>query len=246
MVDLTAWQNATVERINQCTPQIKGFILRLEQPFQFVAGQHVDVRLTAADGYRAMRSYSIASAPGPSAATIVEIMIELLADGEVSPFFHDIVRVGDVIELRGPLGGHFVLPSTAKPSILLLGGGAGVVPLMSMVRYAMTAFPDGKVVLFQSARRWDDVLFRKELMEFHERRTGFSFVLTLTREAKRRPNDLNGRINSEISRKLFGEFADGPSQIFICGSNVFVDAASDGIIAAGASAAVIKTERYGG
>jgi ferredoxin-NADP reductase len=101
-------------------------------------------------------------------------------------------------------------------------------------------------VLFQSARRWDDVLFRRELIELHEKRTGFSFVLSLTREAKRRPQDLTGRIDREASSGLLKKFGGSPAQIFICGSNAFVDAAADSVIAAGAAPAVIKTERYGG
>ena len=242
---LTGWQNATVERISQCTPRVKGFMLRLERPFQFVAGQHVDVRLTAPDGYRAMRSYSISSAPVSSPATCIEIMIELLTNGEVSPFFHEIVQIGDMIELRGPLGGHFVLSPGSMPSILLLGGGSGVVPLMSMARYSTTSFPDGRVVLFQSARRWDDVLFRDELIEFHEKRVGFSFVLSLTREAKRRSQDLTGRIDHTVSCELLKKFDGGPAQVFICGSNSFVNSVSDGIIAAGVAPVIIKTERYG-
>jgi ferredoxin-NADP reductase len=173
-------------------------------------------------------------------------MIELLANGEVSPFFHEIVQVGDMVELRGPLGGHFVLSPSSRPSILLLGGGSGVVPLMSMTRYSTTAFPDGRIVLFQSARRWDDVLFRDELIEFHEKRASFAFVLTLTREAKRRPKDLTGRIDRTVSCELLNRFDGGPAQVFICGSNSFVDAAADGVIAAGAAPAIIKTERYGG
>jgi ferredoxin-NADP reductase len=221
-------------------------MIRLERPFQFLAGQHIDVRLTAPDGYRAMRSYSIASAPAPLPATSVEIMIELLTNGEVSPFFHETVQVGDAIELRGPLGGHFVLSQNAKPSILLLGGGSGVVPLMSMVRYSTAAFVDRRVVLFQSARRWDDVLFRRELIELHEKRIGFSFVLSLTREAKRRPQDLTGRIDRAASSGLLENFDGSPAQIFICGSNAFVDVAADSVIAVGAAPAVIKTERYGG
>lgn len=245
MHGLTGWQNATVERISQCTPRVKGFMLRLERPFQFVAGQHVDVRLTAPDGYRAMRSYSISSAPVSSPATCIEIMIELLTNGEVSPFFHEIVQIGDMIELRGPLGGHFVLSPGSMPSILLLGGGSGVVPLMSMARYSTTSFPDGRVVLFQSARRWDDVLFRDELIEFHEKRVGFSFVLSLTREARRRSQDLTGRIDHTVSCELLKRFDGGPAQVFICGSNSFVDSVSDGIIAAGVAPVIIKTERYG-
>jgi ferredoxin-NADP reductase len=128
----TKWQNAKVVEIIQRTPRIKSFFLALSKPFDFLAGQHVDLRLTAADGYRAMRSYSIAPAPGERRT--IELAIDLLDNGEVSPFFHEVVAIGDEIELRGPLGGYFVwAPSDGGP-LLMVGGGSGLVPLMSMVR----------------------------------------------------------------------------------------------------------------
>ena len=118
--------------IVQRTPRIKSYFLALPEPFEFRAGQHVDVRLTAPDGYRAMRSYSIASAPGRSAT--IELAIDLLDNGEVSPFFHEVAAIGDEIELRGPLGGHFVWSPSDGGPLLLVGGGSGLVPLMSMIR----------------------------------------------------------------------------------------------------------------
>ena len=126
------WQSCFIDEIVQQTPSIKSFFLRLGNPFAHLAGQHVDVRLTAPDGYTAMRSYSIASSPASS--PILELAIERLHDGEVSPFFHDIAATGDEIELRGPLGGHFLWPEPADEPILLIGAGSGVVPLMAMIR----------------------------------------------------------------------------------------------------------------
>ena len=127
------WQSATVMEIIPRTPRIKSFILKLSKPFEYLAGQHVDLRLTAPDGYRAMRSYSIGSAPSNNGT--IELSIENLKDGEVSSFFHDVVVVGDEIELRGPLGGYFNWTGSEGGPILLLGGGSGVVPLMSMIRH---------------------------------------------------------------------------------------------------------------
>jgi len=130
------WQNATIVCIEQRTPTIKSFFIRLSVPITHAAGQHVDVRLTAPNAYVAMRSYSIASAP--SSTDVIELAIERLPDGEVSPFFHDVVQAGDEIELRGPLGGHFVWPDDTERTVLLIGAGSGVVPLMAMIRRRRT------------------------------------------------------------------------------------------------------------
>ena len=127
------WQQAKITAIVPQTPRIKSFYFELARPFAFRAGQHVDVRLTAPDGYQAERSYSIASAPEMQSR--LELAIERLDDGEVSPFFHDVAAVGDDIELRGPIGGHFVWEVADGGPLLLLGGGSGVVPLMSMIRH---------------------------------------------------------------------------------------------------------------
>jgi NAD(P)H-flavin reductase len=126
------WQIGTISEIVQRTPSIKSFFLRLAQPFTHVAGQHVDIRLTAPDGYSAMRSYSIASDPSRSDA--IELVIENL-QGEVSAYFHEVAVAGDEIELRGPLGGHFLWPEPESGPILLIGAGSGVAPFMSMIRH---------------------------------------------------------------------------------------------------------------
>ena len=127
------WQSCAIVEIATRTPTIKSFFLRLSETFDYTAGQHVDVRLIAPNGYTAMRSYSIAS--DPSESKVIELAIERLTDGEVSSFFRDIAQVGDTIELRGPLGGHFLWPGPSSNPVLLIGAGSGVVPLMAMIRY---------------------------------------------------------------------------------------------------------------
>src|SRR5215813_2753061 len=186
------WQAAVVKEIIAQTARIKSFILAPSQPFKLLAGQHVNVRLTAPDGYRAMRSYSIATPPENPCE--IELAIEHLEDGEVSPFFHEVVEVGDKIEFRGPLGGHFVWTSTDGGPLLLVGGGSGLVPLMAIIRHREAVAPDLPVVLLLSARNWDDVLYRDELLARHERRNGFTLVLTLTREAPKRDVDYGRRV----------------------------------------------------
>lgn len=239
----TPWQTAAVVKIERRTPRVTSFFFKPSSPFSYKAGQHVDVRLTAPDGYRAQRSYSIASAP--DAGEVFELAIESLPDGEVSSFFHDVVAVGDTIELRGPLGGHFVWSVADGGPLLLIGGGSGVVPLVSMVRHRAAQGASVPVMLLYSARNWDEVIFRDELLALHERNDGFRLVLTLTREAARRTGDYGRRIDRALVAEVLAAFADAPKQVFICGNNPFVETASSTVFDAGIPAAAIKTERYG-
>ena len=237
------WQTAVVTGIIARTPRIKSFVLAPVEPFAFKAGQHVDVRLTAPDGYRAMRSYSIASAPEDPGR--IELAVDLLDGGEVSPFFHEVVALGDEIELRGPLGGHFVWSVADGGPLLLVGGGSGVVPLMAMVRHRHAAGADVPILMLVSARRWDDVLYRDELLELHGHRGGFSLFLTLTREAPRRAGDHGRRVDAVMMAEVLALLSAPLKLVFVCGANSFVGAAADGAVAAGAPAAIIRTERYG-
>jgi ferredoxin-NADP reductase len=237
------WQTAVVTEIIDRTSRIKSFVFALSQPLVFNAGQHVNVRLTAPDGYRAMRSYSIASVPQQPAT--IELAIERLADGEVSPFFHEVVQVGDQIELRGPLGDYFIWSVAEGGPLLLAGGGSGVVPLMAMVRYRRAAGSTVPVVLLLSARSWDDALYRDELLALHERHDGFTLVLTVTREAARREADYDRRVDVAMMRDVVRRLPGSPKTVYVCGSNPFVNAAADSAIAAGVAASIIRTERYG-
>jgi ferredoxin-NADP reductase len=237
------WQNAAVVAIETRTPRIKSFYLAPQAPFNFLSGQHVDVRLTAENGYSAMRSYSIASSPVDSRQ--IELSIELLADGEVSPFFHDVVTVGDEVELRGPLGGHFTWSPEDGGPVLLIGGDSGLVPLMSMIRHQQCTDPIIPTVLLLSARTWDEVLYRDELLEIDRRQSGFKLALALTRESVRRMGDYERRIDSAMITDVLRRLAAPPKLIFICGNNPFVNVAADGGIACGISSKDIKTERYG-
>jgi ferredoxin-NADP reductase len=237
------WQTATIVRIKKRTSRVTSFLLRLSRPFAYRAGQHVDVRLTAPDGYQARRSYSIASAP--EAGETIELAIEKLDDGEVSPFFHEIAAVGDEVELRGPLGGHFVWSDADGGPLLLIGGGSGVVPLMAMVRHRAVRKSAVRVTLVFSARIWDEVIFRDELIGFHDRRDGFDLVLTLTRETARRPEDHSRRVDAMMMVQAMTRLPEPPKLVFVCGSNAFVSAAAQAVIDADVPAALIRTERYG-
>jgi ferredoxin-NADP reductase len=237
------WQTATITRIIPRTKAIKSYFLALPQPFTHRAGQHVDLRLTAPDGYQAIRSYSIASAPSHTGET--ELAIERLEDGEVSLFFHDVAEVGDEIELRGPLGGHFVWSAAEGGPLLLIGGGSGLVPLMAMVRYRQQVGSTVPVVLLLSARTWDDVLYRDELLELHRLADGFVLVLALTRDLPKREGDYSRRVDAALVAEVLGRLPGPPKHVFICGSNAFVNSAAEAALVTGLPATMIKTERYG-
>ncbi len=238
------WQSCTIEDIVQQTPSIKSFFLRLSKPFAHIAGQHVDVRLTAPDGYRAMRSYSIASAATSSG--IIELAIERLPDGEVSSYFHDVAAVGDEIELRGPLGGHFLWPEPAVDAVLLIGAGSGLVPLMAMIRHRRTPSPAVPTALLLSARTAADVLFSDELHALEIDDAGFILALAITREKPTRASDFGRRIDGVMVQDVVARLHRRPSQLFVCGSNGFVNIATEGALLAGLPPSIIKTERYGG
>ncbi len=156
-----SWQQATLEQIVVETHRVKSFTLRLPKWARYKPGQHVDVRLTAPDGYQAQRSYSIASAPENEG--VIALSIELIADGEVSPFFHEIVQLGDEIEVRGPIGGPFTWTPALGGPLLLVGGGSGVVPLMSMLRHRANVAPEVPALLLYSSRSVDEVIYREQL-----------------------------------------------------------------------------------
>jgi ferredoxin-NADP reductase len=239
-----SWQTCAIAEIIQQTPSIKSYFLRLSEPIAHIAGQHVDVRLTAPDGYVAVRSYSIASSP--SASNVIELAIERLPDGEVSPFFHDIAAVGDEIELRGPLGGHFLWPERVTAPILLIGAGSGVVPLMAMIRQRRALAQTVPTALLLSSRTQRDVLFADELLSLEMADPKFTLALAITREPPERACDFARRIDGAMVAELVARLPRMPAHAFVCGSNPFVNIAADGALMAGLDAAVIKTERYGG
>ena len=238
------WQSCVIVGIVQRTPTIKSFFLRLSRSFVHIAGQHVDVKLTAPDGYSAMRSYSIASSA--NASSIIEIAIELLPDGEVSSFFHEVAAVGDEIELRGPLGGHFLWPQPAMDPVLLIGAGSGLVPLMAMIRQRRAWAQDVPTALLLSARTAQDVLFSQELHTTEMSDPSFVLGLAITRETPTRASDFARRIDSAMVTDMVARLPQKPEHVFVCGSNGFVNIAVDGALLAGLDPSIIKTERYGG
>ena len=203
------------------------------------AGQHVDVRLTAADGYQAQRSYSIASAPDGSR---VELTVERIDDGEVSPYLTEEVRAGDQIELRGPIGGYFVWDPEAGGPLFLVAGGSGVVPLMAMTRLRVASGSDADTRLLFSSRGWDDVIYRDELEQLNG--NGVRVVHTLTRT---QPPDWTGYAR-RVDTAMLSEIGPGPAerpQIYVCGPTPFVEAVASALVGMGHDPQGIKTERFG-
>ena len=243
------WYEAIVERVVPVTPRTVGVFLRASSSsspssatFPSLAGQHLVVRLTAPDGYAAQRSYSIASAPG---ADRFELLIEKLEDGEVSPFFHDIVEAGDVIEVRGPLGGHFVWCAADGGPLLLVAGGSGIAPLMAMVRDWQRS-PSTPLLLVYSARTWDELALRDELIALQARVPEFTFIAATTRGIGQRPGDLDRRLDDAALLDILQRWGHAPRHAYVCGANRFVEAVAGGLLAAQVPAAAIRTERYGG
>lgn len=236
------WQEAFIERLLPRTPRVISVFLRAGLgPFE--AGQHIDVRLTAPDGYQAQRSYSIASAPG---SEIIELAIERLDDGEVSPYFHDIARAGDAIEVRGPIGGHFIWRGEDGGPLLLVAGGSGIVPLMAMLRHRTAVAPDTPALLVYSARTWNDLVYRDELLSAQARQPHFAFVVTTTREPRHRLNDFDRRLDQALLRDVLTHWRQTPRHSYVCGSNVFVEAVTTNLVLETVPASSIRAERYGG
>jgi ferredoxin-NADP reductase len=242
MPEPLAWQISTVTAIRAETPEVSSFTLRLPAWHPHRAGQHYDVRLTAPDGYQAQRSYSIASPP--SRAGEVDLTIEKIADGEVSPYFHDVVEVGDRVEVRGPIGGYFVWEPALGGPLLLVAGGSGVVPLMAMLRERAASKTRPPAVLLYSSRTFDDVIYRDELATLAGDDAALKVIQTLTRS---QPPGWTG-YDRRIDRAMLSEAiaaADGQPLVYICGPTLLVEAAANGLVELGVPPAQVRTERFG-
>jgi len=224
------WQIAEVERIRVETPRTKTFRLRPPMWMPHLPGQHYDVRLTAPDGYRAERSYSIASSPLEEG--VVELTIDRLDGGEVSTYFHDVLVEGDEVEVRGPFASYFVW--RGEQPVLLIGGGSGVVPLMAMLRTARAAGDPDLVRLIVSVRSPADLYYRNEI-------GGPQTVVVHTRSAPAGDPRGAGRLTAADLAPL----VRGGEDVFVCGSPAFCDAATERLIEAGVPTGAIRVERFG-
>jgi ferredoxin-NADP reductase len=236
-----SWLVATVAADIRETSRVRSLVLDVPEWPGHRAGQHVDVRLTAEDGYQAQRSYSIASAPESRELVLT---VERLDDGEVSPYLVDEVRAGDVFELRGPIGGYFVWEASLNEPLLLVGGGSGVVPLMAMVRHRVAAGGSLPVRLLYSSRSLGDVIYREELDRLAARADGVEVIHTLTRE---QPSGWPGyarRIDADMLREVAWPAADRPLA-FVCGPTRLVETVAEGLVDIGYDPGRVRTERFG-
>ncbi len=225
------WQIGTVTQIRTETPTVKTIRIALPMWMAHLPGQHYEVRLTAPDGYTAQRSYSIASSPLLEGA--IELTIERLLDGEVSIYLHDVLIEGDQIEVRGPFTSYFVW--RGEMPVLLLGGGSGVVPLMSMLRHRRLTMPELPMRLVYSVRTPQDLIYANEL--------GEETVLTYTKEAPPGWSGHTGRLDEPMVAPLAGASLEGLA--FVCGTNGFVESAVEALLTAGFPTRQIRTERFG-
>jgi ferredoxin-NADP reductase len=234
------WQVATVVELRAETPSVRSIALDVPDWPGHRAGQHVDVRLTADDGYQAQRSYSLASGPEDPSPVLT---VERVDDGEVSPYLVDELRPGDQIEVRGPIGGYFVWEQSLGGPLLLLAGGSGIVPLRSMLRHWAANESTVPVRVLSSARAIHDVIYRQELTRLAEREH-LDFHITLTREW---PDDWTG-YRGRLDRALLEEIAWPPadrSLVYVCGPTGFVETAADLLVELGHEAGRIRAERFG-
>ena len=230
------WRLAQVIEIVSETPRVKTVAFDVPDWPGHRAGQHVDIRLTAEDGYQAQRSYSIASA---SEGTRLELTVERLDDGEVSPYLTEVVQAGDRIELRGPVGGYFVWEPQLGGPVLLVGGGSGVVPLMAMIRTRRAAGSDADMRLLLSSRSLDDVIYRDEL-----ERSGVKVVHALTRSQPPGWTGYARRVDEAMLEEVGPAAAELPL-VYVCGPTPFVEAVAEALVHLGHDPRHVRTERFG-
>jgi ferredoxin-NADP reductase len=226
------------------TPTVKSLVLSVPNWSGHRAGQHVDVRLTAEDGYEAQRSYSIGSAPEQGHLTLT---IERLEDGEVSTYLVDELRIGDLLELRGPIGGYFVWESRMGGPLLLVAGGSGIVPLMAMIRHHSATASDVPLRLLYSARSFDDVIYREDLARFADGDSSVETFYALTRSQPAGWSGYSRRIDKEMLDELAQPALVGNAAplVYICGPTRFVETAASLFVEMSLDSTRIRTERFG-
>jgi ferredoxin-NADP reductase len=235
------WQlGELVERVQE-TPRVASLSFNVPEWPGHLPGQHIDVRLTAEDGYQAERSYSIASPPEDRRLALT---VERLDDGEVSPYLVDELRVGDHLELRGPIGGYFVWRGDEDRPLLLVAGGSGVVPLMAMLRHRSATSRTTPARLLYSSRTWEDVIYRDELERLSSTQDGLEVQYTLTRAQPPGWRGYARRIDADMLRDVAWPKEQRP-EVFVCGPTPFVEEAAALLVGMAYEPGWVKTERFG-
>jgi ferredoxin-NADP reductase len=236
------WQLGEVVATHQETPRVKTITLAVPDWTGHRPGQHVDVRLTAEDGYQAERSYSIASAP--QEVRRLALTVERIEGGEVSPYLVDQLTVGDNLELRGPIGGYFVWEAHMGGPLLLIAGGSGVVPLMAMIRHRAALKSAIPTRLLYSSRSYEELIYRDELARLLEDGGQLQVSYTLTRAQPPGWTGYRRRIDADVLREVAWPPDEDPL-VFVCGPRPFVESAAANLVALGYEPERIKTERFG-
>ena len=236
-----SWELGEVVEIIDETPNVRSIVLDVPEWIGHRAGQHVDVRLTAEDGYQAQRSYSIASAPEDQRLALT---VEGLPDGEVSSYLVGELRTGDMIELRGPVGGYFVWEADMGGPLLLIAGGSGIVPLMSMLRHRNASGAEVGAKLLYSSRSWEDVIYRDELERLASATHGPEVVHTLTRSQPPGWTGYARRVDGQMLAETAWP-ASGMPSAFVCGPTPFVESVAAALVLLGYPTTTVKTERFG-
>ena len=236
------WQAGTVTAIRPETRQTKSFTFALPKWMIHQPGQHYDVRLTAPDGYETERSYSIASPP--ERAGELELTVERIADGEVSPYLHDVLVVGDQLEVRGPIGGYFVWEVTLGGPLLLVAGGSGVVPLMAMLRHRAAQHATLPARLLYSSRTADDVIYRDELDGLSGSDHAFDVFYTFTRQPPAGWTGYRRRIDAGMLGEVITPF-EKRARVYVCGPTLLVEAVATALVQMKLPIEQIRTERFG-
>jgi ferredoxin-NADP reductase len=239
---VSEWQIATVIKVHLETPSVKTFTLAVPSWVPHRAGQHYDVRLTAPDGYQAQRSYSVAS--NPEQLGQIDLTVERLEEGEVSTYLHDVLVVGDQVELRGPIGGYFVWDASMGGPLLLVAGGSGIVPLMAMLRHRQAIGSQVPVRLLYSSRTYQDIIYRDELAQLNQTETGIEVFHTLTREPPAGWEGYQRRIDMKMLEEVIKPFR-GNVTAYICGPTAMVESAANSLVILGIAPDRIRTERFG-
>jgi ferredoxin-NADP reductase len=235
------WRLAEVIEVVAETPRTKSLLLEVPEWEGHNAGQHVDVRLTAEDGYQAQRSYSIASAPEDERLMLA---VDRLDDGEVSPYLTDVLMAGDKLEFRGPIGGYFTWEAADGGPLLLVGGGSGVAPLMAMIRHRAAVGSDAPCRLLYSSRSYEEIIHREELEKLASRDGALEVFHALTRSQPPGWTGYHRRVDAEMLREV-GWSPEERSLAFVCGPTSFVEGVADALVGLGHDPARVKTERFG-
>jgi len=236
-----AWRTADIVAVREETAHARVLTLHVADWPGHEAGQHVDVRLTAADGYQAQRSYSISSTP---AASQLELLVDYVADGEVSPYLTREARVGDRFELRGPIGGYFVWTAAYGGPLLLVAGGSGIAPLASILAYRASAAPGVATRLLYSVRTAEDIIFKERLESWKRQDPALTVSLTLTRSAPPDWSGYRGRIDAAMLREVAFAASAAPLA-YVCGPTAMVEHVADALVSVGYPPGRVRTERFG-